>query len=90
MDQMNLFGSTGGTTIAENTATPPKMNSGMITPEDRIFTVKQIAAIIGFHPMTVYKWIDTLGLPVHRSMRSGRISIVWREFQNWWKEEREM
>lgn len=90
MDQMDLFGSTGGTTIAGNTAAPPKMNSGMITPEDRIFTVKQIAAIIGFHPMTVYKWIDTLGLPVHRSMRSGRISIVWREFQNWWKEEREM
>lgn len=61
---------------------------GQLTPEDRIFSVKELAAIIGFHPMTVYKWIDSQGLPVRRSMRSGRISIVWREFNDWWKADR--
>lgn len=75
------------TTVSGNTAAAP-VTAGNLTPDDRVFSVKELAAIIGFHPMTVYKWIDSLGLPVRRSMRSGRISIIWREFNEWWKADR--
>lgn len=75
------------TTVSGNTASAP-VTAGNLTPDDRVFSVKELAAIIGFHPMTVYKWIDSLGLPVRRSMRSGRISIIWREFNEWWKADR--
>lgn len=69
--------------------TPAKPVGGIMKPDDRIFSVKEVAAMIGFHPMTVYQWIDRRGLPIRRSTRSGRISIVWREFQQWWAKSKD-
>lgn len=68
---------------------PARPVSGPVMPLDRVFSVKEIAAMTGFHPMTVYQWIDRLGMPVRRSSRSGRISVVWREFQEWWARAKE-
>lgn len=76
----DLFGYTD-TTTARTAAKPV---DGHVEPGDRFFSVKEVAAMIGFHPMTVYQWINRRGLPIRRSGRSGRISIVWREFQAWW------
>lgn len=73
-----------GCTATASSRVPASHVTGMMNPGDRIFSVKEIAAMIGFHPMTVYQWIDRRGLPIRRSTRSGRISIVWREFQEWW------
>lgn len=81
MGQLDLFGD--GNVLASS----PRVNvaSGLLKPDDRVFTVKQVAAIIGYHPMTVYHWVDDLGLPVRQATRKGRIAIVWREFLQWWE-----
>lgn len=50
------------------------------------YSVKEISVIIGFHPDTVYEWIQSKGMPVHRSGRRGRIAVCWPEFKEWWSE----
>lgn len=78
-----------GYVAADQARQPAKPVTGPMMPDDRIFSVKEIASMIGFHPMTVYQWIDRRGLPIRRSTRSGRIAIVWREFQEWWKKSKD-
>lgn len=57
---------------------------GVVRSLDRYLSVKEIAAMIGCHPMTVYGWIREYGMPIRRASRTGRISVVWRDFQEWW------
>ena len=50
------------------------------------YTIKELAARIGYDPGTVYEWAATKGMPVRRAGRRGRISVRWAEFDAWWKE----
>lgn len=51
----------------------------------RKYTIKELAAEIGYGPDTVYEWAATRGLPTHRACPRGRITIYWDEFDTWWE-----
>ena len=53
-----------------------------LVPARNFYSVKEISVIIGFHPDTVYEWIQSKGMPVHRSGTRGRIAVYWPEFKN--------
>ena len=55
-----------------------------LVPARNFYSVKEISVIIGFLPDTVYEWIQSKGMPVHRSGRRGRIAVYWPEFKEWW------
>lgn len=58
------------------------------TKNENSYTVKELAAKIGFHEMTIYRWISTRGMPIHRAGANGRIDIDWKEFLEWWKKDK--
>lgn len=52
------------------------------------FSIKELAAKIGFHPDTVYDWIKTRNMPIRRAGKRCRITVYWPEFMKWWSELR--
>lgn len=53
------------------------------------YSVKELAAKIGYHEQTIYEWIVKRNLPAHQAVRKGRYTIVWDEFSNWWKQPKD-
>lgn len=55
--------------------------------EEEIITVQQAARLMGVHPMTVYKWIRTRGLPAFKPGGNGGSKRRWRirrsELEDW-------
>ena len=64
------------------------MQSSQDVEPNKSYTVKQLADKIGFHDITVYRWISQRGMPVHRAGEKGRIDIDWNEFLEWWKKDK--
>lgn len=65
-----------------------KMQNSQVTEENNSYTVKTLSARIGFHEITIYRWIAKRGMPVHRAGDTGRIDIDWNEFLEWWKKDK--
>jgi excisionase family DNA binding protein len=49
------------------------------------YSVKEIASKIGFHPDTVYGWIEKRNMPIRRAGKRCRITVYWPEFIKWWQ-----
>ena len=50
-------------------------------------SVKELAAKIGKHPRTVYRWVYEMGMPFNRSCNHGGITIEWTAFKKWWSRD---
>lgn len=61
---------------------------GIKVQGENTITVKQLSARIGYHEITIYRWIKLRNMPVNRSSKRGGISIDWDEFKEWWRKDK--
>lgn len=51
---------------------PPK-GSRPPTPPDQLMKVKEVAHVLGYHPKTIYRWIEKGKMPAIEHGRSWRV-----------------